>query len=249
MRTTKTIAGYDVAFRSRRLLSAVLAAALALALGAAPAHACVTVSGTLTISGTLTTECVNVTTNGKVYIAGGTLVLTGANGNNTSTINGFIQLQDSSSKLSITTNNHTLGGTGYIEGQGSSAKIAIGDALTLTNQTTIRGQLEIVPAQGASGTTFTNGTGGVVRANSAGILLVQPNAIGSGSGCWEVTGSSAAFLQIATTARVTGDVTVANANGTLDIDADVCTTGDLSFAAGKIDVASGVSFSAGGSCP
>jgi hypothetical protein len=247
MNSTKTSAVYSGFFGRHILVAGVLVSALVAVVSVGSARACTDVSGTLTIYTTLTTDCVNVSSAGKIVISGGTLVLTGEAGENTSTIDGRVELQSSGSTLRIASNSHTLAGSGYIQGQCNSACIAIGSGLTLTNQTTICGHLEIAAAQGASSTAFVNDTGGLVRADGAGTLDVCPDSI-SGGGDWRVSTSSSAVLQFTTGSQcLTGRLDVDN--GTLNILDTVCTSGVLDFQSGQIDVAAGKSFSASGSCP
>jgi hypothetical protein len=246
MNSTKTSAGYSGFFGSHTLVAGVLVSALVAVASVGSARACTEVSGTLTIYGTLTTDCVNVASTGRIVISGGTLILDGSAGGNTSTIDGRIELQTSGSTLRIASNSHTLAGSGYIQGQCNSACIAIGSGLTLTNQTTICGHLQIAPAQGASSTALVNDTGGLVRADGAGTLDIHPHTV-SGAGDWQVSTSGSAVLQFTTGSQnLTGRFDVDN--GTLNILDTVCTSGVLDFQGGEIDVDGNVSFSAGGSC-
>lgn len=204
--------------------------------------------GTLvTIVGDLTANCMKV--DGTLLIASGTVTLTG-NGCATSKIDGTVILQRTAplifGSLAFTTNDHVLKGDGAIVGQDNVTRIQVSGGLTLTSDITIAGALQIHAGAG----TFKNT--GLVQADDGTAnsdTLVLASGTYTGSGEWKAA-SADAFLRFGfavTATKLTGDFTVSR--GTLDIDADVCTTGNLTFTGGKIDVAAGKSFKAGGSCP
>lgn len=181
---------------------------------------------------------------------GGTVVLTGGG---TSLVNGLIRLVDGrvrdDSTFQIATTDHALIGDGSVDGEHSSAFVIIGERLTLTSEITLEGLLQIVPAKQATGTTFINN--GAVDANNSGTLELNVHNLDDGSnnvtGTWRVGTSSSAVLKVQVgSTLLTGGVTVAD--GTLDIDENLCTAGDLTFTGGRIDVAPGKSFTAGGAC-
>jgi hypothetical protein len=172
------------------------------------------------------------------------VTLTGTGGENVSTIDGQLELEGNAT-LRITTNNHVLTGTGYISGDDYEAMIEIGDDsdsnnLTLTSTTVIRGAMWITPNSTSTGTmTFVNN--GVVEANNASDPLeICPDLL-AGSGEWKVMSSANAELRLWTgSTSLTGDITVSQ--GTLDIDSNFETTGDLIFTGGQIEVAPNVRF-------
>lgn len=240
MNATQAMNLRNASFRRHSSLPALLGAVglMLSAPSSAPCFAqCVTVSGTLTISGTVTMKCVNVTPGATLIITNtGTLRLSG---NATSTIDGEIRL---SGTLAIR-NNHTLTGSGVIDGQLADARITVISGKTVTNKMLIAGQLKIA----AGGATFTNHSDGIVQADVNGTLEVVDGTI-EGAGAWKVSTDPNAVLKFSVAVtNLSGAFTVKS--GTLNIDADVCTTGDLTFDGGTIDVAAGKSFKAGGSCP
>ena len=207
----------------------------------------------LTITQNRTADCVCVY--GTLNIAPGiTLTLHGANGNGASTIRGTVNLQydpvsEAAATLAFIDNDHELKGNGDIVGADHACKITLGsNNLDLISQIKIAGALRITEAGTPSSTSFTNGAKGVVDADSTGTLeIVTIDSLAAGSGQWRVTGSGMLRFSVAATGE-SGAFTVSA--GTLDVRESVCTTGDLSFTGGTIDVASGKSFKAGcASCP
>lgn len=188
---------------------------------------------------------------GKLFVnnGSGAVRLTGGG---TSVMNGLFVLEADSSTLEIAGSDHALVGSGAIIGLNSSADILIGDGLTFTSEITIEGMLQIVPSIGAGPTRFINGAGGLVHATRAGTLDLNVDALDDGTntspGDWQVSTNASALLKFSTgSALLSGNFNVSA--GTLDIDDDVTTIGDLTFTGGKIDVASGKSFSAKVSSP
>lgn len=163
----------------------------------------------------------------------------------TSSNDGLIDLVQASATIRISAETHTINGSGSILGRLDSVAIQLSSGAALTNQTTIGGSLKIEPVAGATGTCFSNSTGGVV-ATAGGTLLVNSHVLGSGSGEWRVTGSGATLEFDCGSTSLSGNFTVSA--GTLKIDASVCTSGNLTFSGGKIQVAAGKSFQTGGTC-
>ncbi len=193
-------------------------------------------------------SCVYVAAWARLKIIDCTLTLDGDKGT-TSTVHGEIWLQEDGAELAFTEKNHKLTGNGEIDGQHNSAKITLGNGRTLTSKITIEGNCQIGPVPGAAGTTFVNGSGGLVHANNAGTLHLNVHSLGSPSGTWRVSSSASAILEFSVgSTTMTGDFTVNE--GTLNIDASVGTSGRLIFCKNgstnpKINVAgSGVSFKA-----
>jgi hypothetical protein len=156
-----------------------------------------------------------------------------------STINGVVRLVADGSVLRFMYS-HTVSGSGSITGLHSDAELQITTTETLISTTTINGCLTILPVGGA-GTTFTNN--GVVDASTASSTLeIYPTALGAGSGDWRVTASGATLWFRVGSTSLTGDVAVSD--GTLDIDENVETSGDLSQTGGVINVEAGNYFQA-----
>ena len=168
-----------------------------------------------------------------------------------STISGDILLPYDESVLRFMYS-HTLSDSGgYITGSHASAKIEIVDGKTLTSQITIDGMLQIYGLAGGSTTRFINGSGGLVRADDAGTLELNVDALDDGTNCsagdWEVSGDSAAILQFTVgSTKLSGDFTVnvSHASGKLWIRDNVATEGDLIFSDGTILVDSECYFKA-----
>lgn len=155
-----------------------------------------------------------------------------------STITGTVNLQGSGSELAFITNSQTIDGAGKIAGQHNDAKISIVTALkTLTNDSTIEGQLQIV----GDGKFVNSGT---VHANVPGILRIACDEFDDDAGAeWKITSSSSAVLEIdiidTGVPFLEGDWTIEN-NGKLDVDSfGFLTSGSLSWKGGTIDVADG----------
>jgi hypothetical protein len=173
--------------------------------------------------------------------AGRTLTLDGSD-RSVSSVVGTINLEGSGAKLIFTTNDQTLVGGGSIDGQNDGAAIEMATSTTLTNTTTITGNLQITPISGASSTTFINN--GVVHANNAGTLEVHPNEIGVSSGVWQVSSSVDAILWIRAASAGSHGGSINVFRGTLDVDYNFTTTGNLTFTGQTIDVVDGVTLSA-----
>ncbi len=189
-----------------------------------------------------TESCVYVAAWARLTIIDCTLTLDGDKGT-TSTVHGEIWLQENGAELAFTEKNHKLTGIGEIDGQHDDAKLVLGDGRTVTNKIRIEGNCQILPAPGASGTTFVNGSGGLVHANNAGTLVLNVHSLGSPSGVWRVSTNSSAILEFnvgSTTMTGRFDVDA----GKLQVDANVATSGVLDFQGGTIDVASGAYFKA-----
>jgi len=267
MNATRKSAGYNARLASHSVLSPGAVAALVLTACATAASACtLTVSGDLTISGILdVNDCVNVTATGRIFLTGsGTLILNGRNGNNTSTINGRIELQGSGSTLRIATNDHTFAGSGEIQGQYCSAMIYISAGKTLTNAADISGCLEIygpgnfvnqgtVEANGsgtlklAVGGTLDDSSAAQWRATAANAILKFDSSIGtlnSLEGEFVISGSSSAEIEVNQTLATTGRLNMSS--GVFDLHENV-TMGDgsthfMGVTGGQIVVASGKTF-------
>lgn len=241
-------------------LLCVTIAALALLLWPISIEACWLVDrNSVVVNETKTVDCVYVMADKKLVIgSSGTLVLDGESNDpndpndpsSVSTINGTITMEDETAILRITSNDHTFqsAGSGTLIGEDGGAKIEIGNGQTLTNEITIQGCLRIVRAQGASNTTFINN--GTVSANAGCTLEVYTNYlddqddVAEESGNWSVSGNSNAELWLRVGSdELTGDFAISA--GTLDVDASIITTGDLSFTSGTIEVYQGKTFQAG----
>lgn len=238
-----------------RLLPAALAAlAIAVWMPSVLAYECdcgiEVASGDVTINGHVITNCINVASGAKIYI-NGKLTLTGS-GCAVSTVDGKIYLTTYGSVLEFTDNNHTLTGNGQIIGQCNTAKISLVGSITLTSEIKINGSMQIRAGSG----TFDND--GLVEANRANEndnrLTLYSGTFSGGIGDYTVNTASA-YLQFRAGVTATGmsaDFIVGA--GTLDINENVCTTGDLDFqktgsTSPEIEVAPGTSFKAGGTCP
>lgn len=210
------------------------AAACALHIGA---------GSTVTLNGTLTVNCIQLDAGGIIYInSGGKLRLTGNGGNTTSTINGTIYLSGSSASLDIVSNNHILTGSGTIWGYYNAAKITIDNGLRLTNQTQIRGALQISSAASATGTAFQN-DGLVDAAFASGTentLNICTDSLLASSGDYSVSASNAILRFSICSTSLTDSFSVSN--GALEVLCDLWTSGPLVFTGGSIQVSTGVSF-------
>jgi hypothetical protein len=165
----------------------------------------------------------------------------------TSYICGEVYLEESGTcgNLAFTTNDHELLGNGSIIGADHCCQITLdtnSQALT-NNGVTICGALEITESGTPTNTRFINH--GVVSADLAsGMLELDVDHLDTGTYCasgdWDVSASSAILRFTVGSTYLCGKFSVSN--GTLDIDANVWTDGDLSFTGGGIAVASGMSF-------
>jgi hypothetical protein len=150
--------------------------------------------------------------------------------------------------LAFTTNGHELIGNGSIIGADHSCQITLdtNSQVLRSNGVTISGALEITEDTSGgdpTNTRFIND--GTVSANLAsGMLELDVDHLDTGTYCasgdWDVSASSATLRFTVGSMYLCGKFSVSN--GTLDIDDDVWTDGDLSFTSGTIDVANGVSF-------
>lgn len=220
-------------------------------------------------TGSLTMECDGIVTTGANTLTitnsggltintGGLLNVNGAGevrltGGGTHTINGTaadigLRLSVDGSTLRIYDANVTLTGTGYVEGRNNGAQILITDGETLTNEITIEGSLQIC----GPGTLDNEGLVEATRANNENdnkLECYSGTFSGGTTGDYKVNTASA-YL----TFRAGGDFDGMSADfivgaGTLDVNESVCTTGDLTFTGGTIDVIASESFKCGGTCP
>ncbi len=255
MNTPQENLKYDTPFRRRPLLSAALAA-LALLVGTPRVvlAECWSITADVTLDRDKTVECVEIAYGCKLDLAGYTLTL-GGNGGGTSTIHGTLVLSQSTSKLRIKSNDHTMTGSGYLIGEHNSATIDDhpvypGD-LIVASGFTVAGAMQIDLDLVNNGRVLADD--GTTDEDTRDTLLIASGTI-TGSGVWEVDkllGAYTAFLQfgsgVTSATGLTGNFAVSD--GTLDIGQNVCTTGDLTFTGGTIEVAAGKSFKAGGTCP
>lgn len=183
---------------------------------------------------------------GTLHIASGTtLTLHGVAGNVLVNVPGAgtINLEGSSSVLEFLDDGLIVaeGEAGKIVGQHNDAKILLDNDTTLTNKVDIEGHLQITEAAGENATFVNEGT---VHANSNGTLYINTDAVedtGLVEFRWKVSTNSSAVLKLEPT-NVTPPTLGGNfrvENGTLDIQATVNTTGDLSQTGGTISVADG----------
>ncbi len=221
-----------------RPLLPVALAALALAAWMPRALACdieVGSGSTVRLDGNFTVDCVKVAAGGWLIIEGGTLTLNGDGGPTTSIVDGHIVLESCTSVLKISDNNHTFEGNGYIDGQCDTAQIQIGSGLTLTNEVTVCGSLQI---RAGSGTLDNDG---LVEANDDGGTLTCYEGTFAGSGEYKVAwpGATLKFSSGIDDTGLAAAFTVGNATALLDIDEDVVSSkaAGLSFTAGTINVA------------
>ena len=204
---------------------------------------------TITASNGLTIDAVSgdCTDPGLLNVDGaGTVDLTG--GGTSQTIDGTLQLSVSGSTLSITTNGCTIDGSGKIEGRNNAARIEIAaednPGISLISSIDIVGALEIagLSAEGKTTGTFTNS--GIVDADGASDdkrIIVVSGTI-DGGGTWRVSASDAEIQFDVAATGLTGIFDIDA--GTLDINENVTTTGDLDFTGGTIDVAPTKAFQA-----
>lgn len=145
--------------------------------------------------------------------------------------------------------NHTVQGDGSIDGVSDYARVRVADTMTLTSQVKICGILSIDEVTGTNPATLDNQ--GEVHADDAGVLNVAIGTIRDSTGDrWKTSGSDNAVLRISDDAtgsnKLVGNIILgADASppyhGTLDIQADVTSSGTLDQRAGTvIQVASGM---------
>ncbi len=163
-------------------------------------------------------------------------------------------LETSTSVLEIKDDNHTMSGSGKIIGQDNEAVItdAASEKLTIDTDLTVQGALKI---------TLDMENNGTVRANdgssgSRDTLELGGGETFTGDGDWQAYRDGTAGTRVDAILKFASGVTATGLTGAfrvsaysiLDVDANVCTTGNLLFDGGTIDVAVGKSFKAGGSC-
>ncbi len=232
------------------------------ALGLAPGdpsgepHRCgllVGVGTTFALYHDATYGCMDVA--GTLRIAAGATLTLDGDPCSASTVDGTVFLEGSGSVLAIKDDDHAIGGSGKIIGEHNSAAICEqpGQSRTLTIDTnlTVQGCLKVKM------NSFVNN--GTVLANDSTTNATRDtfelySGTPSGSGAWQavrVYGSNDACLKFSESATgLTGAFTVSGSSMLfVEVEVDVCTTGDLTFTGGKILVAAGGSFKAGGSCP
>lgn len=198
------------------------------------------------ISADRTVDCLKIDVDGCLKIAANvTLTISGNTPHDRSTVDGTIILDGAAATLKIIQADHTLSGQGELIGKSNTARIQVTGNLTLTSSITIDGSLEIRAGSGE----FVNN--GLVLANHATANddhLVVYSGTFKGSGAYQVD-TSGATLRFDTGITVdTGFACDFNVvGGTLDIEQDVQTSGDLSFSGGTIRVAAGKSFISGAS--
>ncbi len=196
-------------------------------------------TGTVVINGSLLVD-------GLVGIAGGGVLR--LSGGGTTPVNGRIELLGPLALIEIADNDHTFAGDGRIIGRSNSAAIDIANGLTATSEIIVEGALRI---RAGSGTFHNSGLVEAIHAAPGDDTLELYSGSFSGSSAAEykvaTPGATLAFCAGITITGSKGDVTVGG--GTLNIHEDVCTTGNLSFTGGTINVAPGKTFKAGGSCP
>jgi len=174
---------------------------------------------------------------GVVTISGFTLPLTGSAANVLShQIEGRIELTDSNASILLFSNSAVVAGGGRIVGNGStnSPRIQIGadDTLRLDSRTTIEGTLTMMAATGSA--TFIND--GIVNAKDADYLVMDTLTLNRGSGGVYMVSIASGFLQFTTNATATelsSDFRVEN--GTLDVLANLITSGTLYKTGGTVD--------------
>jgi len=169
---------------------------------------------------------------GKVDLAGG----------GTHVIDGQVGLSTSTSVLEISTH-AILGGAGRIKGFVAGAEVSVDSTKTLISQMRIEGILTIAGTSDATTGKFVNR--GLVIADSASARILLEDLTYTGYGQWQVGPTSGTEIEFASDAKATqlwGDFTVLD--GTLDVNANVITSGHLHWVDGTIDVASSVEFRA-----
>jgi len=183
-------------------------------------------------------DTLSVASTGVLNIQSGKkLALDDDDGTNNTTITGTVNLQGSTSELAFTSNDQTIGGAGKISGADNAAKISIASGVTLTNESTIEGKLEI----GGAGQFQNFGT---VRINTTGTLLIDCESIeDDDTALWEISGSTAAILRINVNSEdvpiLDGDWSIAD-GGKLDVDSiGFFTHGTLDWESGVVDVDGG----------
>jgi len=183
-----------------------------------------------------------------------TLSLDNDNGpSSNSVVDGDVLLSNASAILEFKDASHSInnGGAGNrrIYGTSNTAQILVSSAITITLASggNVAGSLEF---RAGSGTLTNNGFVNANRANASDDTLSLYSGTFNGSGTYEVTLASATLHFLSgVTATSMSAAFVLNAAGTLDIDDSVCTTGNLTFSAGTIDVAAGKSAKFSGTCP
>lgn len=181
-------------------------------------------------------QTLDVHADARLDITAGNRLEIGSANSQTSNVDGVIRLTTSSSVLRFmydhTMQPKTSGSNGLLTGQDNGA--VIDDDPSNTRTLTIA----------------KNGTGYFVI---QGALKVQLNLINDSRVAANDGTASSDTLTLDTgsysgTEAGSGEYVISDADATLDVNQDVCTTGNLSFTAGTVDVAPGKSFKAGGSC-
>ena len=230
---------------SRRTLRLAFAALVPLFWTVSAAAECLEVKSgeNVEIAEDRTVECVTIAATGSLTIKTSiTLTIAGTAGHSASTVDGTLVLEGADSTLKITQSDHTLNGQGELIAKSNTARVQITGNLVLTSEITIEGALQIRAGSG----TFSNS--GLVHANRNATpwMLTLYSGTFDGAGEYRVSTNSSAVLGFragVTATGLTGQFTVSN--GTLDIDEDVTTTGDLVQTGGMIDVAPNKTFTAG----
>ncbi len=246
MNTSKANTKNDARYRARTaLLSALTLAGLVGAVPGALAQCnCefkVQAGKEVTLTEDVTYDCFKV--DGVLNIAAGVTLTLDGDPCAESKVDGFINLLGSGSVLAFSSNNHTVSGSGLIDGRHNSARIDIMSAITVTigADLTVHGAMQIRAVSG----TFDND--GLVEADNAATnddTLECYSGTFAGSGEYKVA-TSGATLKFDSGISDTGlaaDFTVGG--GTLDIDEEVVTTGNLTFTGGTISVAANKTFQA-----
>lgn len=198
---------------------------------------------TITSSGTAA-EVIDVESglsDGLLQINIGAKLALGASGS-TSTVDGKLLFHTGGSGDDaelVIKNDLTINGSGSIEGNLSAGLITYATTnyrLTIDGTVVLSGEVTVECK-------FTNSA--TVEANStSGVFVLASGSIPQGNGDWKVTDADAKlrFQDSATGGALSGDFII---GGTLDIDQNVYTTGDLTLQEdGVIEVASGMRFKA-----
>lgn len=188
-------------------------------------------------------------TGGIVEIAAGKkLTLDGDDTARTSTIaaGAFLYLRGNDSFLEIKDDNHTFSGSGRIVGQHNNAEVnrASTETLTVDTNMTMSGAMQMKLSVVNNGKIIADDS----RTSQDTLELFSGTFTGSGEyRAVQSFGTSDATMKFAsgiTATGLTGDFTL-SVNSVMDVDEDVCTTGDLTFDGGKIEVAPTKTFTAG----
>ena len=193
-----------------------------------------------------TVDCLKIDVDGCLKIAANvTLTIAGTAAHNESTVDGTIILAGDEATLKIIQSDHTLSGQGRLIGKSNTALIRVTGNLALTSSITIKGALQIRAGSGE----FIND--GLVMSRHAAedddTLTVYSGTL-KGVGTYQANRAGSTLHFRANIMVGTGFACDFNVlAGTLGIDEDVQTSGDLSFSGGTIRVAAGKTFIAGSS--